>query len=235
MPRRAAASREQSHVIQIIQSHERDRPVVAERCVGRQKIVKFTGSSDIQTGLIKEFPVGTFAPANGFPVTFSIPKANTKKSPPKYNFWDDPTGQPLTVNVSVPKAKAVYTLMNAYSPAIGSTIATVEFKGSKGADQTFSLVAGTDIRDFCQNFFANTINGTTTQTAFAVSNVQDACGTGNVHTGLISDYRVDEQQFTLSAAFAKQKLTQIIITPTGAGGSRPIVLGISVATGGKAN
>ncbi len=189
-----------------------------------QKSIPFLYSTDIQTNLIAQFPVGTFAPSNSFPVSFFIPKANTKRSPPKYNFWDN--GKTLTINLSVNRPTAVYTLMNAYAPRQGSTIATVEFKGSKGADVTFSLVAGTDIRDFCQNVFANSINGTTTQNAFTVVNVQGSCGTGNVMTGLVATYRVDEQQFSLPT-FAKQKLTQIIITPSGS--SVPILLGLTVA------
>ncbi len=189
-----------------------------------QKIIPFLYTNDIQTGLIAQFPVGKFTPSNSFPVTFYIPTANIKRSPPKYNFWDN--GKTLTINLSVNRPTAVYTLMNAYAPPQGYTIATVEFKGSKGADVTFSLVAGTNIRDFCQNIFANTINGTTTQNAFTVANVKGSCSTGNVKTGYVTTYRVDEQQFLLPT-FSKQKLTQIIITPTGSG--TPIMLGLTVA------
>jgi hypothetical protein len=197
-----------------------------------EKYVPITADSDadIQTNLIRQFRVGVFTPSNSLSpaVTFKIARAKPNAAPPTYNFWDDPNGTPLTLNVSVLKATYVYTLMNAYSPPDGQTIATVEFKGSKGADQSFSLVAGTNIRDFCVGEFANTINGTTTQNAYEIDHVRDACGTGNVKTGLVTDYHVDEQQFALEPAFAKQRLTQIIVTPSGAGGSRPIVLGVTV-------
>jgi hypothetical protein len=205
-------------------------PVVPGWAAGKYVPIAPYSDADIQTNLISQFPVGVFTPSNlpSPAVTFRIAKAKPRADPPTYNFWDDPSGTPLTLNVSVPKATYVYTLMNAYSPPDGQTIANIEFKGSKGAVQSFSLVAGANIRDFCVGNFANTINGTTTQNAFEIDNVQDACGTGNVKTGLVTDYHIDEQQFALKAAFAKQKLTQIIITPTGVGGSRPIVLGVTV-------
>jgi hypothetical protein len=205
-------------------------PAAPGRAAQRYIPIMADSDADIQTNLISQFPVGVFTPSNSLSpaVTFKIAKARPKAATPTYNFWDDPDGTPLTLNVSVAKATFVYTLMNAYSPSDGQTIATVEFKGSKGADQTFSLVAGTNIRDFCVGDFANSINGTTTQNAYEIDNVQDACGTGNVKTGLVTDYHIDEQQFALAPAFAKQKLTQIIITPTGVDGSRPIVLGVTV-------
>ncbi|HKA01686.1 MAG TPA: hypothetical protein VKE70_34470 [Candidatus Solibacter sp.] len=40
------------------------------------------------------------------------------------------------------------------------------------ADQRFALINGTDIRDFYQGSFANTINGTTTKEVFRIDNVQ---------------------------------------------------------------
>ena len=88
------------------------------------------------------------------------------------------------------------------------------------------MIAGTDIRDFCQNFFANTINNTTTRNAFAVNHVRDSCGTGNVNTGLVTDYRVDEISFILPTAFATQTLSTITVVPSDAG--RPLVLGVTV-------
>jgi hypothetical protein len=184
----------------------------------------FTYTHDIQTNLIKEFPTGKFTAANSFATVFTIPKAKPTARVPKYNFWDN--GQTLTIDTSIPGATHVYTLMNAYSPPPGAVIASVEFLGSAGADTTFQLTAGTNIRDFYQGQFANTINGTTTRNAFEVQDVQDAGGTGNVNTGLYGTYVVDEQEFVLPAAFKTQTLTQIIITPSGSG--TPILLGATV-------
>jgi hypothetical protein len=100
------------------------------------------------------------------------------------------------ITVSIPNAANVYTLMNTFFGTT-SVAATVEFKGTGGADQTFSLTGGTDIRDWNNANWTNTINGTTTQEWFASSNGND---------------RFDAQQFALSSAFLGQTLTDIIIT-----------------------
>jgi hypothetical protein len=181
----------------------------------------FTFTHDIQTNLIKEFPTGKFAPAGTWKASFSIPKANPNSTRNPYNFYD--AGQTLTISTSIYGVTSVYTLMNAYSPPDGATIATVTFTGSAGATKSFALVAGTNIRDFYQGEYANSINGTTTRNAFMVQDVQDAGGTGNVNTGAVGTYVVDEQQFKLPAAFHSQTLTQITITPSGSG--TPILLG----------
>ena len=201
--------------------------VLPHAALAAQKTIPFAYNNDIQTGLIAQVPTGVFTPANTLApaVTFTIPKAKLTAKPPKYNFWNTVNGGALTITLSASKPSYVYTLMNAYSPAIGANIATVAFFGSKGATQSFTLVGGTDIRDFCQNIYANTINGTTTQNAFSVSDVVGACGTGNVTTGFVTDYRVDEQQFALSSAFQKQKLIKIVITPVN---GTPILLGVTV-------
>jgi hypothetical protein len=168
-------------------------------------ITGFTKTNTIKTGLIKEMPTGIFHPANGFGERFDIiSDANGR------NFYDGfgGNGSALTINVSIPNVTDVYTLMNAYGPPSGSNGATVQFIGSQGATQTLTLVNGTDIRDFYQGGFANSINGTTTQNAFTVANVEDAAGSGNVNTGATGTYVVDEQDFHLAAAFATQTLTQ---------------------------
>ncbi len=193
-------------------------------------VTNFTKNEDIQTGLIKQFPTGFFTANNSFATPFDITSDNGN------NFYDGFTpDNALTINVSVPSATNVYTLMNAYSPSPGYEIATVEFVGSNGATETFDLVNGTNIRDFYQGGSANTINGTTTENAFIVTNTQDAGGTGNVNTGDFGTYVVDEQDFALDSAFASQTLTEIIITDLGGarGGSNvPILLGVTVQSAG---
>jgi hypothetical protein len=111
----------------------------------------------------------------------------------------------LDISVNVLNATNVYTLMNTFfgSPTAG---VSVEFQGSGGADQVFNLTGGTEIRDWNQNIYANTINGTTTQAWYSVNS-------GN--------QRFDAQQFALSAAFQGQFLTHILITPFGDTGAPP--------------
>jgi hypothetical protein len=194
--------------------------------------VTFTANNSIQLALISQVPTGTFKPTNNFPVSFSIPVGLGATCPPTYNFWDSDIaqGQPLVVTTAVAKPVAVYTLMNAYHPYSGSLIGSIEFIGSNGALDVQPIVAGTNIRDFYQGDYANSINGTTAQNAFTAQNVQGGGGTGNVTTGDTGTYVIDEQKFTLPAAFQTQTLTRIIIIPMGGGNpGYPILLGITVA------
>jgi hypothetical protein len=188
--------------------------------------ISFTSNGNIQSQLISMFPTGTYTPSNNsFGAPFSIGPSSGN------NFDAVAAGGPLTITTSVPDVTNVYTLINAYSPNPGSTIGTIEFIGSLGATETFNLVAGTNVRDFYQGSFANLINGTTTQNAFMCNNPNTCLGgggTGNVMTGETGNYVIDEQNFTLDAAFATQSLAEIILTNDGTG-STPIILGVTAA------
>jgi len=188
----------------------------------------FDATSDMQTNLIREFPIGLFKPSNGFPAAFYLPKAEPGAHPPRYNFWDAPNRKPLSITTHVRRVSAVYMLLAAYSPPPGATIAFVEFSANGGAHVKVSLVAGTDIRDFCENVFANAIDGTSTRAAYTIHHVRDSCGTGNVQSGYITDYRIDEHRFVLPPEFIHQALTQIEVTPTGYG--TPLIIGITAVT-----
>jgi hypothetical protein len=177
----------------------------------------FTKNANIQTNLIAQFPTGLWVTTNAFATPFEILTNGTGQ-----NFYNAYT--PLTNNVSIPAVSRVYTLMNAYNPE-GAPLATVEFKGDLGADQTFTLYGGVDIRDFYQGTFVNSINDTTTENAFEVFDVQGAGGTGNVNNGDTGNYVVDEQLYTLAPVFLTQHLSSIIISGMGYG--TPIVLGIT--------
>jgi hypothetical protein len=185
-------------------------------------ITGFAKTNLIQTGLIKEFPSGFVTGNQGLTTPFDVTDDASGN-----NFSEISTS--LTINVSIPDATNVFTLMNAYGPPDGVDGATVEFVGSLGTTQTFTLVYGTDVRDFYQGVYANTINGTTTQNAFTVSGVTDAAATGDVTTGEFGTYNVDEQDFVLDPAFAGQTLDQIIITNLDASAT-PILLGMTAET-----
>jgi hypothetical protein len=154
-------------------------------------VTNFTKSSLIQTELIKEFPSGIVTGNTGLTVPFDIVSDASG-----HNYYD--AGGTLSNNVAIPNVTHVFTLINAYHPPPGANAATIEFIGSQGTTQTFTLTDGTNIRDFFQGSFANTIDGTTTRNAFTVSGVQDAGGTGNVTTGAIGTYLVDEQDSRLT-------------------------------------
>ena len=181
-------------------------------------VTNFTKTHDIQTNLIKQFPTGIFTADNSFATPFDI-TADASGD----NFYD--ADRPLTISTSLPEVSDVYMLMNAYSPPPGEALATVEFIGSQGADQTFTLINGVDARDFYHGIWANTIDGAATQNAFTINNVRGAAGTGNVNTGSTGTYVVDEIDFALIPAFADETLTAIKITPLGDG--TPILLGVT--------
>ncbi len=183
-------------------------------------ITNFTKTNDIQTGLIKEFPSGVVTGNQGLTVPFGVV---TNSSGNNYS----EIASTLTVNLSLAGVARIYTLINAYAPPAGALGATVEFIGTGGADQTFNLVNGTDMRDFFQGPFANSINGTTTKNMFTVTGVTDAGGSGDVNTGSTGTYNIDEQVFTLGAAFVGQTLQQIVIRNAQGGSETPILLGLT--------
>jgi hypothetical protein len=138
--------------------------------------------------------------------------------------------------VSIAKVAKVFTLMNAYSPPPGVQIGAITFVGSMGAEVTYPLVAGKNIRDFYQGNFANTLNngvpGVLALNAFECVDPDvslGAGGTGNVNTGYQGTYVVDEQAFALPTAFLTQRLNKIIVTDTSSG-STPIILGVTTAS-----
>jgi|HubBroStandDraft_4_1064222.scaffolds.fasta_scaffold12037_3 hypothetical protein len=207
-------------------------------------ITDFTKTNDIQTGLISTFPTGIFTPSNSFGTSFDITSSGTScgiaglPGAGACNYYDGfgfTAGKSLTVPVGVANVTSFYTLMNAYWGSMNTGIvATVEFVGSGGATETFNLYGGSNIRDFFLSnpVTNNTINGTTTQNAFACSDPSTCLGagaTGNVTTGRAGNYGVDEQQFVLNSSFAGQTLVDLVITNE-CGCISPILLGATAVS-----
>jgi hypothetical protein len=200
------------------------------------EITNFTTNGNIQSNLISTFPTGTYTPTNGvdgvtgnnFGAPFSIGTGTT-------NFEQIYVG-PLTITTDVAHVTNVFTLINGYSPA--GTLGTIEFVGSGGATQTFSLVSNGNVRDFYNGVYANNLNsppvpGSSAAVAFQCStpSCSGGGGTGDVTTGASGTYRLDEQDFVLNSSFASQDLVEIIITNSGGtnGDSVPILLGVTAA------
>jgi hypothetical protein len=202
--------------------------------------VPIPGTNNIQNDLMSAFPTGIFTANNLLGTPFSIPATPgscgyTGTGACNFNdaFGYGGKGQSIAIDVSIPNVTHVYTLMNAYGPPAGQKVATIKFVGSKGTSETFSLISGENIRDFYQGGYTNTLNngvlGVSAMNAFTCidpNNCLGAGGTGNVGTGEAGTYEVDEQEFVLSAPFATQNLTQIVITDT-LDGTVPILLGIT--------
>jgi hypothetical protein len=189
---------------------------------GYVNVTDFSKTANDQANLQLTFPVGLYTAANVFATPFDITSNTNEK-----NYCEiSGAGSTLVIsNLNLPDVTAVFTIMNAYTPVSGP-LASVEFIGSAGADQIVTLSGGVDIRDFFQGIWQNTINGTTTQNAYQISNAQGGAGTGNSQTGSIGTYRLDEQAFVLSNAFLGQKLRTIKFTNLN-GSSTPFVVAIT--------
>ncbi len=107
-------------------------------------------------------------------------------------------GHSVDIPVNIAGATAVDTLINSAAGENGANAGTIEFRGTGGADVTFNLVEGTNIRDYNNDGYNNTIASGTPSLSY---------GNGQV--------RLDMQTFVLPSAFANGRLTDIIFSDTG--------------------
>jgi len=201
------------------------------------------GTNNIQTGLVSTFPATDFTTSNSLATPFTVRSAAGNCGPAgasPCNFWDgfgfSGSGKTTTMDISIANATDAYTLMNAYTPAAGQQLATIQFVGTGNTSITFPLIAGKNIRDFYQGSYANTLtNGVpgveaiNVLTCVAPTACLGAGGTGNVKTGEAGTYVIDEQHYSLGTTFAGQTVTQIIVTDTD-NGSNPILLGVTLGS-----
>lgn len=143
---------------------------------------------------------GGFYPASG-PLSVGGVPFNIAQDANGNNMWEaevgfsDSTGpNPLVIPVNLFDVKTAYTLMDSFFGSCGTTIGTVRFLGSAGADVTFNLIEGDNIRDHLVGGFCNDI----------------AAGTPSMDFG--GDVHLDMQTYVLPAEFHTQTLTSIIIT-----------------------
>ena len=108
------------------------------------------------------------------------------------------TNGSFDIPVNIAGATTLYTLINSIWGTPGDTVGTVEVKGTGGADAVFNLVEGTNIRDYNNDGFENSVAAGTPSASF---------GNGQV--------RLDRQTFVLPAAFATARITDIIFNGTG--------------------
>lgn len=134
------------------------------------------------------------------------------------NIWlGEVAGESITVPINIQGATSVYTLFNTWWGESGLATARVTFNGSAGATQTFVLYGNTDIRDYIQNPYTNSVNGTTTQMWWTDGDRR----------------RLDAQAFALNSAFASQTLTSMVVTALNAEWdvSAPILSAVTVQYG----
>ncbi len=178
-------------------------------------------NANIAATLFPTFPTGRVVPPkNRFGVPFNIPREGN-------NYVVINGADPLTVSIGITGVHKVYTLLQAFGPSPASRICTVEFLGSAGARQEFTLYGGGEIRDFFESNYARTINGTTTRPAFEEIG-RGGAYTNDTTTGPRGFYNFDEQEFTLAPDFATQTLNAVRFT--GGDHGTPILLGLTVQT-----
>lgn len=126
----------------------------------------------------------------------------------------------LDFPIGLANVAGVHTLINTYWGENGrGTLASLTFEFDDGATFVKPLDGNVDIRDFYQNIFTNTINGTTTV------NVVTTDVDGSAGPNL---YRLDKQFVDLSA-FADKVLVSMTLNDLGANGvQRTFLVGITV-------
>ncbi|MDZ4830171.1 MAG: hypothetical protein SGJ09_08255 [Phycisphaerae bacterium] len=128
----------------------------------------------------------------------------------------------LVFPIGLPNVAGVHTLINTYWGEGGSgTLASLKFEFDDGSNFVKPLDGNVDIRDFYQNVFTNTINGTTTVNVFTTDN--DGPAGPNA-------YRLDKQFVDLSA-FSDRTLVSMTLVDSGSNGvQRTFLSGITVQT-----
>jgi PEP-CTERM motif-containing protein len=172
-------------------------------------------------------PVGSTTGTPGIPGTSASITAlafNLLNPGSGNNVWVGSTGgQSINISTDVVDPSTVYTLFNTLYGQNALPAVSVEFVGSGGATETFTLVGNTDIRDYNNWEWTDTINGTTTQEWW----------TNNTNpVPFDQSHRLDAQIFTLSPAFGTQTLTNIIVTTAPNAGTNyfePMLTAIDVA------
>lgn len=101
----------------------------------------------------------------------------------------------LNIPVGVFGVTSAYTLINSAFGTFGANNGSVEFFGSSAAYYKVDLVQGQNIRDHLNNVFNNVIDGVSAVPAFVSGSA-----------------RLDQQNFSLPAAFASQTLTSMRFT-----------------------
>lgn len=133
------------------------------------------------------------------------------------------TGQSVDIAVDITNAAQVTTLMNTLYGQPDTVAATVTFKGSGGAIETFDLFGNEDIRDYNNYIWTNNINGVGTQ-EWWTNNPNPVPGD--------QSHRLDAQIFNLNSSFQGQTLTDIVVTAGQAGGnfSQPMLFAVDVTS-----
>jgi len=117
----------------------------------------------------------------------------------------------LDINVNIFGVNEVHTLISTWWGTTGN-YASLTFYGSNGTTYTKSLYGNSDIRDYLNGSYTNSINGTTSTQVWAAS-----------------IYRIDKQKILLPTAFESETLVKIRLSDWGnASLQRTFLSGVAV-------
>jgi len=173
--------------------------------------LSFDYNGNIQSELISQFPTGSYDPQdagqyNNTSISFATPFSIPTTGDDFYAFATGSGDQNIFGSLTgLTNITDFYGLIAAYHPS-GGQIGSFTFSGtnSEGSSitQTFILTEGSDVRDFYDGQYEDTINGTTTQNAFQINDVVGGGDTGNTSDGYVGTYNIDEMDFHFSQTFA---------------------------------
>lgn len=189
-------------------------------------------TANIQSKLIAQGPLGHITTPNADAVPFDIPFTGNNYDELSLN-----GGFTLRTKVNVANVTDVFALINAYAPSPNVTIGIITFNFSNGTSRSVALVGGRNVRDFYHGTYANALVDDSARNVFTYANAAGGARTGNVRTGRVGTYVVDEQHFSLGADGMGTTLATIVITTPygnrivgGGGRGAPIILGLTVET-----
>lgn len=161
------------------------------------------------------FPTGSTDGNQGAGIPFEISLyngsvGNWSATPGQQN---NPAVDVLDVKVNAPGNETFYALLNNGFGTPGLNEYDLTFKATNGASVTFQSIGGVDTRDYNQNYFTNTISGST------VPWFNNDLG-----------QRIDMREFTLPASFAGDTISDFVITQTSPG-DNALFWGLTYGTG----
>lgn len=143
-------------------------------------------------------------------VPFDIPTSNNNVWHSSDSFVGGGNPKELHVSVGMANIDVVHTLIDNWWGSNSQTaLAGIEFLYTDASSWSVDLVGNDDIRDYNQNFYTNSINGTTTVEVFNNGRGQ----------------RLDKQEFLVPGAFVSKTLDEIVFWDSGAEGVQRIFLG----------
>lgn len=124
----------------------------------------------------------------------------------------------FSIATDIAHATTAYSLINTIWGQAQRGLIYIKFVGADGSSQQFNLLGGSDVRDFNNFIYTNTINNNdapsiTATNALTVDNGQ---------------HRLDEQTFQLDPLFLTNNIVKVVVTDNGADGfSRAALSGLT--------